>query len=441
MRGLGRTAIVGLLGVAMFAVGGIGLLRRDQVRPQPPLLPPEAGVFLSTGRGGDLDGVIETLQRRVRLVPGDAGAAATLGLAYLQAGRLRADPAFYPRAEEALGQALATDAGSFDGSLGMGLLALGRHDFHEALVWGRRAEELNPYSADSLGVIGDAQIELGRYDAAGRTYQRMVDLRPSLDSLARASYYLELTGETGRAISAMRRAVALAGSPADAAWAGYQLGELYFGIGDLLRARDAYGTAARTDPRSVLPTIGLAKVAVARGETDRGLDLLLAVITRYPSPEAVILAGDVASATGERKLAAEQYSLVRAIDRLAEANGVDTDLELALFDADHGGRPKAVLRNARSAFRRRPSVQAADVLAWALYRSGRFHRADRVAGEALRLGTPSALFHFHAGMIALRLHDRRRAEDHLRTALSINPWFSFLHVPTARGVLERLDAS
>ena len=42
-------------------------------------------------------------------------------------------------------------------------------------------------------VIADAQIELGRYGAAERTLQRMLDTKPNLTSYSRVSYYRELT--------------------------------------------------------------------------------------------------------------------------------------------------------------------------------------------------------------------------------------------------------
>ena len=46
-----------------------------------------------------------------------------------------------------------------------------------------------------LGIMGDAQTELGRYDQALATVQRMVDLRPDLASYSRVSYQRELHGD------------------------------------------------------------------------------------------------------------------------------------------------------------------------------------------------------------------------------------------------------
>ena len=81
---------------------------------------------------------------------------------------------------------------------GLGSLALSRHRFRAALALGRRAHALNPYSAQPWGVIGDAQVELGRYSEAFASFDRMNLLRPNLSSYARVSYGRELIGHTAR---------------------------------------------------------------------------------------------------------------------------------------------------------------------------------------------------------------------------------------------------
>ena len=82
-----------------------------------------------------------------------------------------------------------------DAVLGLGSLALIRHEFRSALAYGRRARRLLVGSARPYGVIGDAEIELGRYPQAFAAFERMVSLRPSLGSYARIAYARELTGD------------------------------------------------------------------------------------------------------------------------------------------------------------------------------------------------------------------------------------------------------
>src|SRR5215204_457665 len=187
-----------------------------------------------------LDNRIQSLQETLR---GDderaMGPAATmLGQAYLQKARETGDPGYYPKAEALFQQALASDGDDVDAIVGLGTLALARHQFSGALDWGEQARALAPYHAAAYGVIGDAQVELGRYDEAIETVQAMIDLRPDLSSYSRVSYLRELMGDREGALVAMKQA-ATAGSAyvENVAWARVQLGNLRFDGGDLTRLR------------------------------------------------------------------------------------------------------------------------------------------------------------------------------------------------------------
>jgi len=389
---------------------------------------------------GGLAATISSLQSRLREARDDWRSYASLGLAYLQQARITADPSFYDKAEGVLRRSLELKgSGNYEAMLGLGSLAATRHDFSGALEWGRRAKSVDPYSAEARGLIGDALIELGRYRAGVSAYQDMIDLRPGLSAYARVSYARELTGDTKGAIAAMKLAdQAATGSPHDGAWVGYQLGELHFGQGRLDQARRAYAKGAALAPDYLLNTAGLAKIAAARGHHARAASLLESVVAQYPSPELLILAGDVNSLAGRHAKAREMYELVRVTERLYAAGGVDTDLEMALFNADHGVALGDALADARAQYRKRPSILVADALAWTLYANGRYDAARRKATEALRLGTKSALLNYHAGMIAFRGGRAAEARRHLAEALALNPDFSFIHADSARSTLARL---
>jgi tetratricopeptide (TPR) repeat protein len=387
---------------------------------------------------GSIEDTVSALQEHLR-VEKNPRSLALLGLAYLQQARVSADPAYYPKAESSLRASLSLERDENpDAQLGMGLLALGRHDFAGALRWGARAQGVALHDPDLRGVMVDALVELGRYERAERELQRMIDMRPDLASYARVSYLRELHGDTSGALAAMRRARAAAGAEADRAWAEHRLGELHFEGGRLRSARRAYRRSAGLLPSYTPARVGLAKVEAALGHLPSAARILSRVVRRFPLPEAVVLQGDVYSVMGRHGAAERSYDLVRAIDRLYRANGVNTDAELALFEADHGGDPAVAVNRATSEYERRHSVNVADALAWTLYSAGRYEAAGRVAKEALRLDTRSALFHFHAGMIDMRLGRRGPARAHLQRALTLNPHFSLLHADAARRALARL---
>jgi tetratricopeptide (TPR) repeat protein len=157
---------------------------------------------------------IGALQERLRQQSDDHVAATRLGLAYLQRARETSDPSYYTRADGVLNQALDAAPGDTDTLIGLGSLALARHQFTDALEWGNKAVASNPYKAAAYGIVGDAYTELGQYEDAIGAIQKMVDLRPDQTSYARVSYARELHGDLAGAIGAMRDAVDAARAPA-----------------------------------------------------------------------------------------------------------------------------------------------------------------------------------------------------------------------------------
>ena len=440
MRAIGRAAAVTAMAVALLVAGAAVFVRGTGVAVDPAARhTSSSALLLPTANAGSLDGEIASLQQRLREIPDDWRGFAQLGLAYVAQARVTADPSWYPKAEGVLRRSLRLQPDeNVDGALGIGALDLARHDFAAALREGRRASDLNPYSADAYGVIGDALLELGRYDRAFEVFQTMVDTRPDLASYARVAYARELVGDVPGAERAMRMAFDAAGTPSDSAWTAYQLGELAFGSGDVGSARAWYARGLDLDPAYVPNLAGLAKVAWARGDDELAIARFTEVVARYPSAEFVAALADLYRATGKPALADRQEAVVAAMHDLATANGVNVDLELALFDADHGD-PEGALAAARAEWARRQSVHVADAYAWALYANGRYERASTFAERALALGTRSALFLFHAGMIRLELGDEVGARRYLSDAVATNPNFSILHAADAARVLARLE--
>jgi tetratricopeptide (TPR) repeat protein len=440
MRAIGRAAAVTAMAVALLVAGAAVFVRGTGVAVDPAARhTSSSALLLPTANAGSLDGEIASLQQRLREIPDDWRGFAQLGLAYVAQARVTADPSWYPKAEGVLRRSLRLQPDeNVDGALGIGALDLARHDFAAALREGRRASDLNPYSADAYGVIGDALLELGRYDRAFEAFQTMVDTRPDLASYARVAYARELVGDVPGAERAMRMAFDAAGTPSDSAWTAYQLGELAFGSRDVGSARAWYARGLDLDPAYVPNLAGLAKVAWARGDDELAIARFTEVVARYPSAEFVGALADLYRATGKPALADRQEAVVAAMHDLATANGVNVDLELALFDADHGD-PEGALAAARAEWARRQSVHVADAYAWALYANGRYQRASAFAERALALGTRSALFLFHAGMIRLELGDEVGACRYLSDAVATNPNFSILHAADAARVLARLE--
>src|SRR4051794_8266620 len=375
---------------------------------------------------------IAALQRELRADPDNASALSLLGAADLQRVRETGDAGFYTRAAGAFARARQLAPRSADPLVGEATLALARHDFRGGLALAQEAHRRAPGVVQPLGLIVDGQVELGRYDEAGRTLQAMVDAKPTLAAYARVSYFRELHGDVPGAIDAMQRAVSAGGDvPENLASVQTLLGNLEFNAGHVAAAERAYRTALVGVPGYVPASAGLAQVEAARGQLGTAIARLRRAVTKLPLPQYVIQLGETQLAAGRRGDARATFALVGAEQRLLQANGVNTDVDLALFEAGHGDAARSVVL-ARRAWAEAPSVRSADALTWALTRDGRAREALPWAQRALRLGSRDPLVLFHAGMAARGAGKPGLARARFARALAANPRFSPLYAPVAR---------
>jgi tetratricopeptide (TPR) repeat protein len=429
-----------LLAVAMFLTAAVAVTRGSSGSASSIGRSPGAATAAELANPGDLSSTISALQTRLRRIPNDAGSWAALGSAYIQQARVTGDPSFYPKAAGSLHRSLDVQPdGNAPALTGLAALAAGRHDFRHALSLARQSQAINAYSSVNQGMLVDALVELGRYQRATHALQRMLNLKPAVPSYARASYLFELRGDLHGTRYAMRRALAIAYSADDKAFAYFQLGELAWNSGDLPAARRLYGQGLEADPSYVPLLYGRAKVEAATGRADRAVRDYQTVVDRYPSPTYVIDYADLLDSLGRHRLAAQQRVLLRAQERIFRAAGVNLDLELSLYDADHG-RAAAALVSARRAFAERQSVFVEDAFAWALHMNGHNEAALRHAEHAARIGTRSALLAYHRGMIERSLGQTSAAARSLHEALRLNPHFSWTLAPKARATLAAIGA-
>lgn len=423
---LAAFAVVAGLGIGRFVTAGDG----DRA--------PAALAFSSVAGP---DERITALQSTVAADPGDATAWRLLGTAYALRGAETQDPAMLDAAAEAFDRAAALAPDDPALLVGRGVLALTNHQFARAAQLGGEAIDRLPANADALAVLVDAQVELGRYDEAAGTLQRMLDARPGLPALARTSYLRELAGDLDGAREAMRRAaVAGAASTYDVASVTALLGDLHRKGGDLEAASEAYRKALDAAPGLLTAQAGSAWVRAALGDVDGAIGDLQRLTDRMPAPSLLLLLHDVQA--GSRSPAADDTAeLIRAVASLQEASGQVVDLEMAIFEADVAEDPDRAVDLARRAQAARPdNVFVDDAMAWALFRAGDTDAAVPFAEEALRLGTTEPLLRYHAAEILSAAGRVEEAAGHLGIALR-DPWFSFQHHDRALDLAAELGIS
>ena len=434
---LTRPNIFKLIAVAaafLAALGAFVLINGGAARPG---LGTSGGDVAVPRPGAPTDELIRGYQASVRAAPRDAGLRVALAGAYLQKVRETGDAGFYARADAVLGSARRLAPDDYRVLTTAASLALARHDFRAGLADGLAARRANPASDAPYPVVVDALVELGRYAEAGRELQRFVDAKPTLASYARVSYFRELHGDRDGALAAMRLAVSAGGDVAEnGAYVETLLGNLEFDRGRLDSAREAYGAALTAFPRYVPAAAGLARLDAVEGRTDEAVRAYRDVVARLPLPEYVVALGETELAAGRVVQARHDLALVGAEERLLRVNGVNTDVELSLFEANHGSPARADALARRAAA---PSVRSADALGWALTADGHPREGLAWAHRALALGSRDATFLYHAGVAARAAGDRAAARAHLRAALAGNPRFSPLYAPRAHRALEALS--
>jgi pentatricopeptide repeat protein len=436
MRTLRRLLAAGTLAF-LAAVAVLSLRDSGGERAQPQPIRRAAAAVLP---GMSTDARIAARQAAVRAAPRDPDGYTLLAQEYMQKVRETGDAAFYRRADLTIGKALGLAPHDPGALTERAALKLARHDFAGGLADARAAHRLAPYVVRPYGAMVDGLVELGRYRSAERVLQKMVDLKPDLASLSRVSYVRELHGDLTGAVSAMRAAASAGGGTAEnTAYVDALLGNLELARGRLSAAERAYRDGLERFPSYAPARAGLARVLAAQGRTGAAIKTLRRVVRVLPLPEHVIALGELELATGRRAAARRDLALVGAEERLLQANGVDVDTELALFEASHGSAARAVTL-ARAAWENAPSVRSADAMAWALTRAGRPREALPWAARALHLGTRDPLTLFHAGIASRDAGHPELARTRLRRALALNPRFSPLWAPRARRAFDALRA-
>lgn len=384
------------------------------------------------------DRLIQDLETRVSAHPKNTALYLQLADVYLQKVRETADVSFYAKVEELMSKAEQIDPHNPEVFAVQALVAAGRHDFKSSLTLGQKALALNPHKAAYYGIVGDAQVELGQYEKATESFQKMIDVRPDLSSYNRVAYLREIYGDIEGAKEILTLAISSGSTfPENIAWSYVELGKLYM-RSDLDEAGHFFDLAL-IHYKDYPPALeGLGKVAFAKKDYKKSLSYFKKAFTILPIAQYATDLGDLYTKMEEKTKAEQQYVLARIAFEKSSTSGVNTDLEMAFFLADHDRELDKALEKAQSAYNLRPSIYCADALAWAFYKNGEYDQAESYIHEALRLGEYDPLILFHAGMIARENKNIEEAKRLLNKTISLHPYFSLLYADIASETIKKL---
>jgi tetratricopeptide (TPR) repeat protein len=267
---------------------------------------------------------------------------------------------------------------------------LGQHRFVEARVAAERLVAANPEDAVAHATLGEVLLELGEYPEADRVFRRLQPRRFEAALAPRYARWLEIRGQAGaarRLLETARDHAARAGDVvpvSQRAWYELRLGELALRFGAHREAarRIAAGLALVPDDWRLLAAS--ARLSLATGDPDRTIALGDSSLSRHLDPATLAAVGDAWLRKGDPARAEEYFRAMESMSR-APSGGFHRAWYFALLN--HGRRIPELLAAVQRDLETRRDVYGYDLLAWALFKSGRVAEARAAMGQALAWGT------------------------------------------------------
>jgi tetratricopeptide (TPR) repeat protein len=416
--------------VATSAAGGAGPTSPDVT------VPGSLGGPSAEGSIATIDHSIAAWTKNLDANEHDFLSATNLAILYHGRGRLSADLADQQKALAAARTAMAIVPGDAGPRALEATVLYALHDFAGAFAAADALYREDPTQLGALATRLDAELELGRIDAARADLAtlRLATSGPAID--IRAARLASVTGDSASALALAGSALASAAADEDAdlGFFQYAVGEYARLAGDPVAARAAYSGALAIRSTDLAAIVGLARVDAYEMRMTEAIDGLRRAAVIAPQPETLALLGDLLVATGDLPGAETSFTTVRFIERLDDIESTVFDRVLLRFELDHGGATEAILASARASLDGRPDTTGHDTVAWALYRLGRFDEAATEIGAASVGGAAGARLTFHAGAIALARGDAETGRAALARALALGPALD----PVERAEAERL---
>jgi tetratricopeptide (TPR) repeat protein len=383
---------------------------------------------------------IAVLEKVLKAEPKDPALKVALAKAFVQKLRETGDLAYLNRASSIVDEVLASEPKFEPAKRLRNEVEMNLHRFPKVADYAETMLATNPSDSSTLGLLGDAFMEMGQYQRAGEAYTRMASLGGNLFSYNRLAYYNFVTGKADEALGWIAQAIAAGGkSPENEAWCLSEMGDILFKVGRIGDAESAFQLALKTFPGYHRGHAGLGRVQAAQERWADAIQNFQRAQAIVPLPEYAGSLEMLFERTGNASGAAKQRALMDMTEKLLSANGEKANRTLALIYADENRNLPRALELAKAEFDVRNDVYSYDALSWVLYKNGQLVEAAKASDRALAMGTPEPAFYYHAGVIALAKGDRENARKYLERALSLNPKFDVRNGILAQKALEEIE--
>jgi len=366
---------------------------------------------------------IAAAKKEIEKKPAQYSGYNQLAIALSRRARETSDVLYYAQAEDALKKSQDLAPNNLEAAKIRVWLLLGRHEFPAAL---ESAAVLNRRIPDDVLVYGfltDANAELGNYDAAERSAQWMLNLRPgNLPGMTRAAYLRELFGDVDGAYELMDAAYesTVPTETEDRAWILSQMGHLRLIAGRTDDAENILSQALSLYPGYHYALGNLGKVRINQKHYDEAVTLLQQRYDAAPHAENLYDLAEALELAGQKEQAKKAFVEFENKSLAESIRKDNSSRELVFYYADHANQPAKALAIANQEHAWRHDVYTLDALAWALHVNGQDAEARKQLDTALAVGIRDAKLFAHAGEIALKLGDRPAAERYLRQSVSLH---------------------
>lgn len=362
---------------------------------------------------------IAVAQRQVAANPGKANPFEDLGIAYLRRARETDDSRFLAEAEQAFTQGLKIDPTDFQLQKEQVALMLARHQYAAAKDKATALNRRTPDDVMTYGYLSEAEIALGNYDAAEKSAQWMLNMRPNnLPGLLLGARLRVLYGDTDGALEMLNLAYSETspGEVEDQAWIANQIAAIEIDSG---KSEAAEALLQRTDelfPNYPYTLANLARVRLEQHRAQDAIVLLSKARQLTDNPESIYRLAVAEEEAGDARAAATYAEFEAAMAHPASATD-DSVRDLILVYAKNPATAPKGLALAQEQISLRHDVWTLDAYAWALYANGHFAEADAQEQKAMAVGIQSAQIFNHAGHIAQKLGRADEADKYFARAL------------------------
>jgi len=328
-----------------------------------------------------------------------------LAALYLQRARERATPADLPRAEaEARISLVNRRAHNSEAWHELALAQVGQHKFIEARASTDSLLAEDPSAAGPRSLLGEIDLELGRYLEADSIFQALDRTGAEPPVLARVARWASLRGHFDHAwsvlLNAREKAHHRGGTPAEQiAWYDLRLGEMALTAGHLGEAATRLAMARAIAPDDPRVLLALSRLALARYNGAQALTFANDAMNAGEDPLAFALASDADVMLGHTADADRMFRVFETAITAAPPGAWHRQWRLELLD--RGRQVDAVLAQAQDELVSRPDVYGWDQYAWALHAAHRDAEARSAMQQALKWGTEDVALDAHAAALGV----------------------------------------